>query len=388
MFDIIGKFMGPSDFLPHGFCIGWWSPLVSTFIASDALIALSYFSMPLVLLHFSRRRHDFPYPWLLWLFAAFIMACGSTHLLDVVVLWYPLYGLSALAKAVTAAVSVVTAVVLWPLIPHALKLPSAAQLRLANDALQAKIAEHKRMEEALRLRSAELMAANQELEAFAYAVSHDLRAPLRAMSGFTKILTDDFADEITPAARECIDHIAQASSNMGDLLEGLLALSRVTRGEINREPVDLSLIGERIREEFELAEPARSVTWEIEPGLVVQGDRRMLESIMRNLLGNAWKYTALTAAPVIRVCSRLSEGERYVCVEDNGAGFDMAHAKDLFQPFRRLHRLDEFPGLGIGLATVLRVLNRHGGTIKAEAAPQRGASFYFKLPEPEQGLSQ
>jgi light-regulated signal transduction histidine kinase (bacteriophytochrome) len=237
------------------------------------------------------------------------------------------------------------------------------------------------VEEALRLRSAELASANGELEAFAYAVSHDLRAPLRAMSGFSKILKDEFAAELTAEAKECVEHIGKASTNMGELIDGLLTLSRVSRGEIKRQSVDLSEIAERIRMELELSEPDRRVTWKIAPDLVVHGDGRMLESVMRNLLGNAWKYTALTQEPVICVCARTEGNQRLVCVEDNGAGFDMAYADQLFQPFRRLHRQDEFPGLGIGLATVVRVINRHGGTIHADATPQKGASFYFSLPE-------
>ncbi len=387
MFSIVDKFLSTTSFTPHGYCLGWWSPLMSTFIVSDMLTFVSYFSMPIALVYFVRRRRDFPYRWLIWLSAAFIMACGSTHLMDVVVLWYPLYGLSAITKVVTAIVSVASAAMLWPLIPHALRLPSSAQLRRANEALQAEIAERRRMEEALQLRTAELSAANQELEAFAYAVSHDLRAPLRAMSGFSRILEDDFAAELQPDARKCIEHIATASRNMGELIDGLLVLSRVTRGELKREPVDLSVIAERIRKELEQAEPVRSVSWDIKPGLVVQGDSRMLESVMRNLLGNAWKYTSSTAAPVIRVQACNHGKESFVSVEDNGAGFDMAYADQLFQPFRRLHRQDEFPGLGIGLATVLRIIHRHGGTLQADAAPGRGASFRFTLPGAEWGAA-
>ncbi len=307
--------------------------------------------------------------------------------MDVVVLWYPLYGLSALTKALTAIVSVASAVMLWPLIPQALRLPSAEQLRHANEELQAEIAERRRVEEALRLRTAELSAANQELEAFAYAVSHDLRAPLRAMRGFSKILEDEFSAELQPEARECVEHIATAGRNMGELVDGLLVLSRVTRGELKREAVDLSQIAHRVRTELELSEPTRSVTWDIEPGLVMQGDSRMLESVMRNLLENAWKYTSSTAAPVIRVRASTHDNQRFISIEDNGAGFDMAYADQLFQPFRRLHRQDEFPGLGIGLATVLRIIRRHGGTLLADAAPDRGASFRFTLPEPELGAA-
>lgn len=381
MLEFVSNFLSTTAYVPHGYCIGWWSPLVSTFVVSDALTASAYFTIPLALLHFARRRHDFPYPWLLWLFAAFILACGTTHLLDVVVLWFPIYGLSALAKGLNSAVSVATAILIWPMIPEALKLPSAESLRRSNEQLRAEIAERRRAEEELRLRGIELIAANKELESFAYAVSHDLRAPLRAMSGFSKILCEDFSHELSDKARGHVDQIALASRNMAQLIDGLLALSRVTRGEIERVEFDLSNCARQIRHELDLAEPERRVEWRIDPGILVSGEPRMLTPMMHNLLDNAWKYTARTEKPVIGIRQERRDGRRWVVVEDNGAGFDMAFADQLFQPFRRLHRQDEFPGLGIGLATVLRIIHRHGGEIEAESAPGAGARFRIALPE-------
>jgi signal transduction histidine kinase len=381
MLDFINDFLSTTAYVPHGYCIGWWSPLVSTFAASDALTAVAYFSIPLALLHFARRRKDFPYPWLLWLCAAFILSCGATHLLDVVVLWIPAYGLSALVKALNAGVSLATAIMVWPMIPEALRLPSAESLRRSNEQLRAEISERQRAEEGLRLRSLELTAANKELESFAYAVSHDLRAPLRAMGGFSRVLSEDFSRELSDEAKGYIEQIALASRNMGLLIDGLLALSRVTRGELDRVEVDLSETARQIRRELDQAEPERRVEWHIEPGIIVSGDPRMFSSMMRNLLDNAWKYTGQMERPTIGVSQEWRDGRRSIVIEDNGAGFDMAHAAQLFQPFRRLHRQDEFPGIGIGLATVLRIVHRHGGVIEAESAPGAGARFRITLPE-------
>lgn len=230
-----------------------------------------------------------------------------------------------------------------------------------------------------RERSLQLKAANAELDAFAYAVSHDLRAPLRAMNGFSQALIEDCGETLTGEAREYLEQIILASRSMGSLIDGLLSLSRSTRGDLNFEPVDLSAMASRIRNDLERAEPERRMAWEVAMEMRAYGDARMLEVVLRNLIGNAWKYTAGTPAPRIRIYSEERNGSRCFCVADNGAGFDMRHAARLFKPFQRLHRQDEFPGIGIGLATVQRIIHRHGGEICAEAEPGKGAVFRFSL---------
>ncbi len=239
------------------------------------------------------------------------------------------------------------------------------------------------LEERVRQRTAELTAANQELDSFAYAVSHDLRAPLRAMSGFSQALLEDYGERLDGEARIYLDQIIMASHHMSELIDGILTLSRSTRGELRRDPVDLATLAERLLAEYAAAEPERQVVWRVEPGLRVRGDPVMLEVVMRNLIENAWKYTAKTPNATIRVYSEDEEGKRCFCVADNGAGFDMTHANRLFKAFQRLHRQDEFPGIGIGLATVQRIIHRHGGAIRAEGAPGRGATFRFTLPDAE-----
>jgi hypothetical protein len=235
------------------------------------------------------------------------------------------------------------------------------------------------LEQRVEERTAELLAANRELDAFAYAVSHDLRAPLRAMCGFSEALVEDFGDQLEGEARDYLNEIVIGSRHMGQLIDGLLTLSRSTRGELCRDRVDLSALAHRLRVELEQAEPQRRVEWHIEPALIARGDERMIEVVMRNLLGNAWKYTTRAAAAKIRVYAEQEGNERYFCVADNGAGFDMVHAEKLFQPFQRLHRQDEFPGIGIGLATVQRIVHRHGGKIQATGAPGKGVTFRFTL---------
>ncbi|WP_136514548.1 sensor histidine kinase [Geomonas edaphica] len=229
-------------------------------------------------------------------------------------------------------------------------------------------------------RTAELKAANQELDAFAYAVSHDLRAPLRAMIGFSQALREDCAAQLSDEGLDYLLEISTAGYRMGELVDGLLVLSRSLRGTLERRPIDVSAVAERLVRELERAEPERQVQWQVEAGLEVSGDERMIEVVLTNLLSNAWKYSAGAEPARITVRSEKRDDRSFICVEDNGAGFDMRHASRLFKPFQRLHRQDEFPGLGIGLATVQRIINRHGGAMEAEGEPGNGASFRFWLP--------
>ncbi|MCB2017326.1 MAG: PAS domain S-box protein [Hydrogenophaga sp.] len=252
----------------------------------------------------------------------------------------------------------------------ALKL-AESRLREINATLEARVAE----------RTSALSAANVELETFAYAVSHDLRAPLRALSGYSQALEEDFGGALPDQARAYLDRIHQSVARMGELIEGLLALSRSTRGKLRHDSVDISALArQRLTQLSE--ETGRTVASEVDDGVVVFGDERMLSSVLTNLIDNAWKYTGATQEPRIRVqASSADDGMTGFCVSDNGAGFDMSHADRLFKPFQRLHRDDQFPGIGIGLATVQRIVQRHGGQISVLAAPGEGATFCVVLPK-------
>lgn len=234
------------------------------------------------------------------------------------------------------------------------------------------------LEQRIQRRTAALKAAYDELESYSYAVAHDLRSPLRIINGFAQALHEDNPG-LGGESLSHLQRITAASKKMGELIDGLLKLSQFARGELQRTPVNLSAIATRLLEDHAHAEPERQVSWQIEPGLHAMADAALVEALLQNLLHNAWKYTALTPQAHIRVYSQHEHGQQWFFVSDNGAGFDMARAAKLFQPFQRLHMPHEFSGLGIGLATSLRIVQRHGGELQADAKPGEGATFRFTL---------
>ncbi len=236
------------------------------------------------------------------------------------------------------------------------------------------------LEQRVRERTAELEASNQELESFSYSVSHDLRAPLRALNGFSHLLEEEYAHRIDANGLDYLARIRAASKRMGELIDNLLDLARVSRQELRRVRVDLSVLANDLREALVDLYPSRKVRWDITPDLMVRADPVLAKALIENLLRNAWKFTAEREEAVIELTAKQQDGETVYCVRDNGAGFDMTYADKLFQPFQRLHDVKRFEGTGIGLAIVHRVLRRHGGRIWAEAAPGQGAAFYFTLP--------
>jgi PAS domain S-box-containing protein len=236
------------------------------------------------------------------------------------------------------------------------------------------------LEERVRQRTAELTAANRELEAFAYSVSHDLRAPLRGIDGFSQALQEDFAPSLPDAAREHIQRIRSATLRMKDLIDGILALSRITRAEMKVERLDLADMARQVAAELAQRNPGRTVEVRIPATLPACGDRRLIRAALENLLDNGWKFTSRREASLIELTAEARGAETAYCMRDNGAGFDMEYAGKLFGPFQRLHRAEDFPGVGLGLANVQRIIHRHGGRVWAEGKEGVGAAFWFTLP--------
>jgi light-regulated signal transduction histidine kinase (bacteriophytochrome) len=222
-------------------------------------------------------------------------------------------------------------------------------------------------------------AANRELEAFSYSVAHDLRAPLRGIDGFSQALLEDYADKVDEEGRRHLNFLRQSAQQMGRLIDDLLGLSRVTRAELRRLPVDLSALARNVAAQLGKAEPDRQVEIVIGDGIAAEGDAPLLRIALQNLLGNAWKFTGRRAAARIEIGTMSVDGEAVYFVRDNGAGFDPAYQAKLFGVFQRLHSTQEFEGTGIGLATVKRIVSRHGGRIWATGEVDRGATFNFTL---------
>jgi PAS domain S-box-containing protein len=244
------------------------------------------------------------------------------------------------------------------------------------------ITERKRRDEELRAINAQLEMTNQELETFSYSVSHDLRAPIRSIDGFSAILEQDYGDKLDERGRDCLHRVRAAAQRMYTLIDALLTLSRVTQEEMRRDVIDLSALARSVATELQRTHPDRQVEFVIPPGIIGIGDASLVRVALENLIWNAWKFTSRQPAPRIEFGAVDKSGATVYFVRDNGAGFDMAYADKLFGAFQRLHTAEEFPGTGIGLPTVQRVVRRHGGKVWAEGEVDHGAVFYFTLAPP------
>lgn len=272
---------------------------------------------------------------------------------------------------------------------HGQDVASLVQVEDITDRLRAEaqvLALNRTLETRVALRTRELTRANEELESFAYTISHDLRAPLRAIDGFSRMAAERHADAFDDVGRGYVARVRAATLRMGELIDALLKMSRVSRSELKREPLDLSAMARDILSELAQGDPGREVEVVIEPGMVASGDSVLVRNLLGNLLGNAWKFTRETPAARITFQRVGQGGEEWFEVSDNGIGFDQAYAGKLFRPFQRLHAADEFAGEGIGLVSVKRIIERHGGTISGEGVVGKGARFRFTLPdEPASG---
>lgn len=518
------QLFGSGTFQPHGFCYAWNTRLVWLHVLSDLLIAGAYFTIPVVLLWCFRKRRDIPFSWMFLLFGAFIVACGATHALEIWNLWHAQYWFAGAVKALTAATSVGTAVLLTRLVPRLLQVPNLGawaqanadletrvaqrtqELQLANEALRQShetlalaqkagkigtwdrdvasglsawttepgqaygpkpgsfddsslllrnlvhpedlaavdsaveeslregpgfatefriiqpggkvgwissrgniirderggarrmvgvnidITEQKQAQEQIRslnaslelrvaARTRELSDANRELESFSYSVSHDLRSPLRAIDGFSLALLEDCSQQLDEKDKDHLRRIRAATQHMGVLIDDLLNLSRVIRGDFRSQTCDLSSAAVAIAAELQKTQLLRQVHWRIQAGLSAIGDCRLLHVALENLLSNAYKFTSKLPSATIEFGEAQNRGVSAFFVSDDGAGFDSVYASKLFAPFQRFHVAADFPGTGVGLATVQRIIHRHGGRIWAESAVDKGATFYFTLPQ-------
>jgi len=309
-----------------------------------------------------------------------------TILLGIILLVIGMVGAFLLSRSITKPLNSLTyaaSVISGGDYTHIVKSTRSDELGILAKAFNTMVAKvrdsQSNLEQKVQERTVQLKAANLELETFSYSVSHDLRAPLRHINGFSQALEEEYSDRLDEQGKQYVQAVRSATQEMSQLIDDILRLARVTRSEMHTEPVDLSEKAKTILAELQTTDAARTVTIDIEEGLTTNGDRRLLRILLSNLLENAWKFTSKREQPQITFGGQQVDGETQYFVRDNGAGFDMAYVNKLFGAFQRLHRGGEFEGTGIGLATVRRIVTRHGGRVWAEGAVNEGATFYFTL---------
>ncbi|RUR86749.1 ATP-binding protein [Chlorogloeopsis fritschii PCC 9212] len=422
--EFVNNFFFSGNFIPHGHCYLWKPELVGLHILSDAVITLSYYSIPLTLLYFVRKREDIPFKSIFLLFGAFIVSCGTTHIMEVWTLWHPDYWLSGGIKAFTAIISFYTALTLIPLVPQALALPSPEQLEVANQALQEEITERKRVEHELRQykghleelvnqRTAELEkaneqlqqeiiqrqqsqekmgqllieleSANKELNDFAYVVSHDLKAPLRGINSLSEWLLADYADKLDDEGKELINLLIHRVKKLHNLIEAILQYSRVGRIKETIKQVNLNEI---VTDVIELFQPLENIQIEIANQLpVVNCEKTRIEQVFQNLLGNAIKFMDKPQGKIVIAC--LEENNEWkISITDNGPGIEKQHFVRIFQMFQKLSDSKDLDSTGIGLALVKKIVEMYGGKVWVESEVGQGSTFFFTLKKqlPRQAL--
>jgi light-regulated signal transduction histidine kinase (bacteriophytochrome) len=335
-----------------------------------------------VLLYYARKRRNVPFRHIFWLFGAFIFLCGTTHFMGWLVSYNPVYRMDGLIKVITGVVSWATVVALFYVAPRALSM------RMPED-LETEIEDRKRVQdelastnEQLEERSQQLRSALTDLEGFCYNISHDLRTPLRGIVGHSRIVVEEAGQNLDPESREHLVRLSLAANKMGKLIDDLLEFARLGRGEVAKQTVNVSAIAEELGRHYR-EELGASIS--VQPGMEAQADGQLLLLALQNLIENACKYILPGEKPQIKVGMR-EEGETQVFfVRDLGIGFEMKYAEKILQPFQRLHRDEEYPGTGIGLANVKRIIERHGGELWSESSPGEGATFYFTLGQPRPG---
>lgn len=377
----IDSLFGPAGLMPHGVCFLMRSDLIALHVIADGLIAFAYFSIPVTLLHFARKRKDIPFKHVLALFAAFILLCGMTHIFGIWTIWRPVYYLEGVVKIVTAIVSVLTAIVLIPLVPQALSMRSHSELEAINRKLEAEVQRRADAELQLRRTVNKLTQSNAELERFAYIASHDLQAPLRTIGSFTGLLGKRYSESLDDGGREYLEFIQHGVTDMRTLINDLLELSRVNSAEPKIEAVDTGDVVEHVVEQLHADIESSGATVEFGELPTVDADARSLQQVFLNLIGNGMKFQPEGQAPHVRVRAwRVGDGWQF-SVQDNGIGMLPEDRDQIFLVFKRLHTADEYPGTGIGLSLVQKLVQKRGGEIRVDSAPGQGSTFVFDIPD-------
>lgn len=378
-------------FMPHGMCYLWEPSILWTHVVSDAVIAAAYFSIPAALAIFSTRRPDLVYRPVMWLFVAFILLCGLTHLVSIWTVWNPHYQVEGLLKAATAAVSLATAAVLWPLLPRALALPSTEQLQRSNAALQAEsgrrddaearlMAATGQLEHRVIQRTRDLQRANAALRQFAATAAHDLQAPLRHVQIFSQLIEQEEAGRLSEDGLKYLSKVREGAARAQTLIGVLQEYAQLVNRPPQTEPIALAAAISSAVSALEDEIEASGATLDIGDLPEVEGDKVLLTQLFQNLVSNAIKYRS-GVPPVIRIRGHLrDDGLVNISITDNGIGIDPAHSAAIFEMMKRLHDQSHYPGMGVGLAFCRQIVESHGGEIWLDETHLDGARFCLTLP--------
>jgi signal transduction histidine kinase len=374
------KWLFEQDFMPHGHCYFWRPDILWMHVISNGVIALAYYSIPITLVYFASKRRDIPFRGVLALFAAFIVLCGTTHILGIITIWNPIYAMDGAVKALTAVVSIVTAAVLVPLVPKALAMRMPAELERANALLLEEIERRKQAEVQMQAAVEELRRSNEELEQFASVASHDLQSPLRGVITFTQLLKQELGEKLDPESRELFGFIEDGGKRMQRLITDLLQISRVSKDHKPHVRVSVGQALDEVRQTLKAAIDEKSADIAAGEMPEVTGNHGQIVQLLQNLIDNAVKYSRPGVSPRV-VLTVSAEGDWWHFVlHDNGIGIPAEHLNSIFSLFKRLHTDDQYPGTGIGLALCKKIVDRHGGRIWVESVDGGGSDFHFTLP--------
>ena len=379
MFDTV------TGLMPHGVCFFYRPDLIWLHVASDAIIALAYFSIPVTLLHFLRKRKSIPFAHVLVLFAAFIMLCGLTHIMGIWTIWKPYYFLQGGVKMLTAIVSILTAAVLVPLVPKALALRSPEELEAVNAQLREQIARRDAAEQRTQETLQQLEASNRELEQFAYVASHDLQAPLRSVKGFSGLLGAKYKDALGDEGREYLELIEDSAGNMQRLIDDLLQLSRVDQVEshLSEQSTADTLQPALTQLDADIKSSNAQVTHDELP--VLTTEHNLLQQVFQNLISNGLKFQPAGQVPKVHVSAARTRVGWEFSVRDNGIGIPEDALGSVFEIFNRLHAQSVYEGTGIGLSLIQRIVKRLGGQVRIESqhgGAGSGTNVIFSVAEP------
>ncbi|NID11297.1 sensor histidine kinase [Fibrivirga algicola] len=365
-YDFFRRLTDTSDWPPRWYC-GTWSDFHGwLYIISDLTIWLAYMAIPLVLIRFIMIKKGVPLAGVFWLFGAFIMLCGLTHLLDAMMFWYPAYRIAALVRFMTGVVSVLTVIAL---------------IRYFNEAVGLRTSKEYDRELSYRqLAMQELTRSNEELQQFAYIASHDLQSPLKTIANYLSLLEAQHGEKLDPDARRLIDVSTSAAVRMRELINDLLEFSRVG-SEVALTPLDLNDLVAEIMVELQSDMQAVSATTEISPLPTIMGHRTDIKQVFQNLISNGIKYRRQGVAPKLSIRAVDDRTKYQFSISDNGIGIEPQYFDRVFQLFQRLHGRNQYSGTGIGLATCKKVVTMYGGDIWLESTPGEGTTFYFTLPK-------